>query len=199
MKTIGLTGGIGSGKTTVCRMLEKLGARCFYADTIAREIMESDPAVREEIKALLGEESYRPDGRLNRAYIARQVFRDAEKLRQLNRIVHPRVHQAFEQARRQAEAEGVELLVEEAALIFESGADKHLDKVVVVDAPEEERIRRVVQRDGVSPEAVRERMRHQLPAAELRRRADYVLENTGSKEALWAQVQALYALLKEDP
>jgi dephospho-CoA kinase len=193
MKTIGVTGGIGSGKTTVCRMLEDLGARVFYADLEARKLMEQDPA-RAEITAAFGPESY-SEGRLNRSFVASKVFADPENVLRINRIVHPRVFEAFERAKEQAEQDGVSLLVKEAALIFESGGDKLLDAVVVVDAPEEVRISRVAERDQLTPEQVRARIRHQLSSEELRRRADYVLENTGSEANLRRQVDDLFARL----
>ncbi len=192
MKTLGVTGGIGSGKSAVCRILEDLGARVFYADAEAKRIMEEDPEVRAEIVAAFGPESYDEHGRLNRAYLAAKVFGDPKNVERINRIVHPRVYEAFEAAKRTAEAEGVPLLVKEAALIFESGGDRHLDAVAVVDAPEDERVRRVVARDGVTPEQVRARMRHQMPPEELRRRADYVIENTGSLDDLRRQVTRVY-------
>ncbi|HET6569589.1 MAG TPA: dephospho-CoA kinase [Rhodothermales bacterium] len=195
MKTIGVTGGIGSGKSTVCRRWEERGARVFYADLEARRLMEEDPAVRAEIITAFGEESY-AGGRLNRPYLAAWVFGDAEQVARINAIVHPRVFVAFERAKEQAQRDGVRLLVHEAALIFEAGGEEHLDAVVVVDAPEAERIGRVAERDGVSPEQVRARIRHQLPAEELRRRADYVIDNSGSEEALREEVALLVRKLK---
>ncbi len=199
VKTVGLTGGIGSGKSTVARMFEALGAHVFYADDVARRIMEEDPEVRQAIIELLGPESYLPDGKLNRRYIAERVFKDERLLKRLNRIVHPRVHRAFQHAREALARQGGGLLIEEAALIFETGAVRFLDKVIVVDAPEEERVRRVVKRDNVSPEHVRARMRHQLPSKELRARADYVIENTGSLEDLRRKVEHIYRELVADP
>ncbi|RMH58912.1 MAG: dephospho-CoA kinase [Bacteroidetes bacterium] len=197
--TLGVTGGIGSGKSTVCRMLEDLGARVFYADEEARRLMQEDAGARNAIVAAFGPESYDAQGRLNRAYLARQVFGHPDRLEVLNRIVHPRVFAAFERARAAAEQDGMDVLVHEAALIFESGADAHLDAVVVVEAPEDVRIRRVVERDGTTPGHVRARMAHQLPPEELRRRADYVIENTGSPDDLRRQVEALWHEIRSSP
>lgn len=190
--TLGVTGGIGSGKSTACRILEERGARVFYADAEAKRLMQEDDALRTAIADTFGEDTYAHDGTLNRARLAAVVFSDAERLQQLNALVHPKVFEAFQDAKEQAEAEGVALLVHEAALIFESGADAHLDAVAVVDAPVDIRIRRVMARDGVSEKEVRARMTHQLPAEELRRRADYILDNSGSTEALRQQVHVLY-------
>ncbi len=193
MKTLGVTGGIGSGKTTVCRLFEDLGARVFYADREAKKLMEEDPAMRAEITAAFGPESYDAAGRLDRAYLARRVFGEAASVARINAIVHPRVFRAFEAAREAAAREGVVLLVHEAALIFEAGGERYLDAVAVVDAPEAERVRRVTARDAVTPAQVRARMGHQLPPDELRRRADYVIDNTGSLEDLRRQVEQVYA------
>ena len=195
LKTLGVTGGIGSGKTTVCRMLEACGARVFYADQEGKRILQEDPAARDEVIAAFGPASYGADGRLDRPYLAAQVFGDEAKVAQINRIVHPRVFAAFEKAKVQAEADGIALLVKEAALIFEAGGEQHLDAVAAVLAPQAERLRRVTSRDGVTREQVRARMAHQLPPEELRRRADYVIENDGDLEDLQRQVQALYQKL----
>jgi len=191
--TLGVTGGIGSGKSTACRMLEEQGARVFYADAEAKRLMQEDDALQTAIAETFGADTYDAEGTLNRARLAAVVFSDEEKLQQLNALVHPKVFEAFGQAKEQAEADGVELLVHEAALIFESGGDAHLDAVAVVDAPVDVRIRRVRARDGASEAEVRARMSHQLPPAELRQRADYVLDNSGSTAELRRQVHALYA------
>ncbi|NBB74197.1 MAG: dephospho-CoA kinase [Bacteroidetes bacterium] len=192
MKTLGVTGGIGSGKTTVCRFLEEQGASVFYADIEAKRLMQEDPAVRAEIEAAFGPESYTADGALDRAYLAEQVFGDEAKLERLNAIVHPRVFASFEAAKERARGEGVALLVHEAALLFEAGGDAHVDATAVVDAPEADRIDRVTERDDVTADQVRARMQHQLPPAELRRRADYVIDNDGSLDDLRRKTIALY-------
>lgn len=192
MRTLGVTGGIGSGKTTVCRMLEDLGAVVFYADEEGKRILVEDADARREIIDAFGEESYHADGRLNRAYLARTVFGDEEQVRRINRIVHPRVFARFEAAVARAEAGGVPLMVKEAALIFESGGDRFLDAVAVVEAPIEARVDRVVTRDGAAPEDIRARMSHQLPAGELRQRADYLIDNSGTLAETRRQVETIY-------
>ncbi|MFQ5572322.1 MAG: dephospho-CoA kinase [Rhodothermales bacterium] len=199
MKTLGVTGGIGSGKTTVCRLFEERGARVFYADVEAKKLMQDDPDTRAAIIAAFGPDSYDAAGHLDRTALARKVFGDEEKVARINAIVHPRVFAAFEQARQRAENEGTALLVHEAALIFEAGGEQHLDAVAVVDAPVEERIRRVVSRDHVAPEQVRARMAHQLPPEELRRRADFVIDNNGSLDDLRAQVDRIYRAMLAKP
>jgi dephospho-CoA kinase len=192
MTTLGLTGGIGSGKTTVCGFLEEQGAEVFYADLEARRLMEEDAAVREAVAGAFGTESYTDDGALNREFLADTVFDDEEALSRLNAIVHPRVFEAFDAARERARDEDVALLVHEAALLFEAGGDAHVDVTAAVVAPDEDRIARVAERDGATPEQVRARMQHQLPQDELRERADHVVENDGSLEDLRRRSVDLY-------
>ncbi|MGI9174278.1 MAG: dephospho-CoA kinase [Rhodothermales bacterium] len=195
MQTLGVTGGIGSGKTTVCRMLEKLGARVFYADVEAKRLMQEHPDVRREIIAAFGAKSYDGKGQLDRAYLAGRVFASEDEVARINGIVHPRVFEAFEVAKAVAQQDGVDVLVKEAALIFETGGERHLDAVAVVDAPRAERVERVARRDQVTPEQVLARMGHQLPPEELRRRADYVIENDSTPDDLQRQVDALWRSL----
>lgn len=192
MITLGVTGGIGSGKTTVCGFLEEKGARVFYADIEAKRLMREDDSVRTAIVEAFGEEAYATDGSLNRAYLAEHVFGDAERLERLNAIVHPRVFEAFERAKERAVEEEVEVLVHEAALLFEAGGDAHVDVTAAVVAPDDDRIEWVVERDDVTPAQVRARMAHQLSQEELRRQADYVIENDGSLEDLRKRSVDLY-------
>jgi len=190
--TLGVTGGIGSGKTTVCGFLQEKGARVFYADIEAKRLMQEDASVRAEITEAFGPEAYTDDGTLDRAVLADRVFGDAERLEQLNAIVHPRVFEAFEAAKERAAEEGVDLLVHEAALLFEAGGDAHVDVTAAVVAPDADRVARVAERDDVAPEQVRARMEHQLPQDELRRRADHVIENDGSLDDLRRKSVELY-------
>jgi len=192
MTTLGVTGGIGSGKTTVCGFLAEQGARVFYADLEAKRLMAEHEGLRADIADAFGDESYTDDGSLNRKHLADVVFQSPERVEQINALVHPRVHEAFAAAAERAEEEGVEVLVHEAALIFESGGDTHLDAVAVVVAPDEDRIARVVERDDTSEDDVRARMSHQLPQEELRRRADYVVENDGTLDDLRRKSVDLY-------
>lgn len=190
--TLGVTGGIGSGKTTVCGFLEEQGARIFYADVEAKRLMQSDEAVRSAIADEFGAAAYAEDGSLNRAYLAEQVFGHPERVERLNKIVHPQVFAAFESAVKRANREDLDLLVHEAALLFEAGGDAHVDRTAAVVAPDADRIARVVERDDVTPSQVRARMTHQLSQDELRRRADYVIENDGSLRDLRRKSVDLY-------
>ena len=192
MRTLGVTGGIGSGKTTVCGFLEEQGARVFYADVEAKRLMREDADVRAAIVDAFGEAAYDEEGALNRAYLADRVFGDADQLERLNAIVHPHVFEAFESAKKRATEESLSLLVHEAALLFEAGGDAHVDATAAVVAPDADRIAWVTRRDDVTPEQVRARMQHQLPQAELRTRADYVIENDGSLEDLRQKSVELY-------
>lgn len=192
MKRLGVTGGIGSGKTTVCRMLEELGARVFYADDEAKRLLASDASIRRDVIDLFGPESYLPDGSPNRRFIARMAFADKALLERLNAVVHPPVLRRFEEAVQHAQRERASLMVKEAALIFEAGAEHQLDAVAVVEAPLQARIERVCARDGVSQEEVTARMAHQADPSVLRERADIVLANDGDPERLQRKVERLY-------
>jgi dephospho-CoA kinase len=192
MTSLGVTGGIGSGKTTVCGFLEEKGARVFYADVEAKRLMQEDAAVRRKVQEAFGEDTYGDDGSLRRAVLAERVFGDAEQVERLNAIVHPAVFRAFEAAKERAAADDVSLLVHEAALLFEAGGDAHVDATCAVLAPDADRIARVTARDDTTEAQVRDRMQHQLPQSELRRRADYVIDNDGTLDALRRKTAELY-------
>ena len=191
MRTLGIAGGIGSGKTTVCRMFEELGAQVFYADDEAKTLL-TRPDVMVLIRDTFGAESYHEDGTLNRAYLARQVFPNPDMLRRLNHIVHPRLFEVFGEARDEAERQGVPLFLKEAAILIESGGHRHVDDVALVDAPEDERIRRVVLRDGVTEDAVRARINNQWPAERLRPFARFVIDTMRPEAEVKQQVAAIY-------
>jgi dephospho-CoA kinase len=195
MKTLGLTGGIGSGKSAAAQIFADLGAHVVSADAEAKRLMTEDPGLRRALAEAFGEQTYSPAGELDRTYLARRVFGDAEAVERLNAIVHPAVRESFPEIRRRAAESGAPLLVYEAALILEAGLDDRFDALAVVDAPVELRIRRVMQRDGVSREAVEARMQHQLPAGDLREAADFVIDNGGDLEALRPQVTRVYDAL----
>lgn len=192
MLQIGLTGGIGSGKTTVAQLFELLGIPVYYADDRAKHLMQQDKDVRRQITAQFGEEVYDRDGRLNRKFLAGQVFEDREKLVKLNSIVHPAVGRDFVQwCERQS---GAAYVIKEAALIFETHGEKRLDRTILVWAPEEMRVQRVVSRDDVTAEAVRARMDNQLTDHEKVPRSDFVLVNDGA-HSLVRQVTEVHRLL----
>ena len=189
---IGITGGIGSGKTTVCRIFQALGVPVYFADSRAKWLMVNEPELTENIIALLGEQAYLEDGRLNRVYISQMVFNDQSLLSQLNALVHPAV--ANDTLRWHEEQKDVPYTLKEAALLFESGSHLHLDKVIAVSAPEQLRISRVMQRDRVSKDQVRARMDKQMPEAEKVAMADYIIYNDG-QQSLISQVLEIHHLL----
>lgn len=199
---IGVTGGIGSGKSEVCRMLESLGCSVFSADLEAKRIQETDPEVIAGIRQLFGEDIYTEtaDGKLipDRQRIAKVVFSDPDKLRKLNNLIHPKVFAAFERAKQDASAKGQKVLVKEAAILFEAGGTKGLDKVIVVAADNEKRIARAMSRGNLTEAEVNRRIANQWPQEELIKRADLVIYNNGTLEELRAQVERTLALIIAD-
>lgn len=186
----GITGGIGSGKTAVCELLEEQGASVFYADSVARKLMQSDDGIRRQIVVAFGRESYLGDGTLNRSYLADLIFSSETERLQMNAIVHPAVGAAFRDSCEQARTKGGSFLFKEAALLFEAGTSD-LDAVVVVNAPVETRITRVMKRDGLTRAEVVSRMAGQMNPARMCERADYVIENSGNFGHLEVQVHDL--------
>ena len=186
MLKIGVTGGIGSGKSTVCRLFAARGIAVYDTDAAAKRLMAEDAALRRAIEARFGEESYQ-EGALNRPWLARQVFGDEAALQALNRLVHPAVIADFE---RWATEQQSAYVVVESAILYEAGLDRAVDKVVAVLAPERLRIERAMQRDGATEEQIRSRMAVQLSDEELHRRADVALVNI-FEEDLDAAVQEL--------
>lgn len=177
MLLVGLTGGIGSGKTLVCSIFEKLKVPVYHADEAARRLMNSEAGLMEGIREMFGDQAYGRDG-LNRAYLAGLVFGDEERLSGLNKLVHPAVRDDFKRwAGQQRDAAYV---IEEAAILFESGASQEMDLTILVHAPEEVRIRRVMERDGVSRVEVLKRIRHQMREEKLMKMADHRLLNDGT-------------------
>jgi dephospho-CoA kinase len=186
---IGITGGIGSGKTTVCKIFETLEIPVYYADERAKWLMANDPELKQAIKDTFGTNTYDADGNLDRQHLASIVFNDPDKLQQLNALVHPAVARDSEAWNEQQSGEPYTL--REAALIYEAGIDQQLDYVIVVTAPVETRIQRVVQRDQTTREAVESRMNKQMPEKEKVKRADFVIYNDGER-ALIPQVLAIH-------
>lgn len=187
MYTVGVTGGIGSGKSTVCRMFGVLGIAVFSSDDEGKRLLEEDPGVRMQLAATFGE-GLHPHGRLDRKALAARVFNDTAALARLNAIVHPAVRSAF---RTWAGRQSSPYVINEAAILVETGAWKELDRLVVVTAPEDERLRRVVQRDGTTAEAVRARMRNQAGDAQREAAAHSILVNDGHTLVI-PQVLALH-------
>jgi|SRR5690606_20412974 len=187
MLKIGVTGGIGSGKTTVCGVFRALGIPVYDADSEAKKLMITHEGLVRALKLAFGEEAYDTLGQLNRPYLASRVFNDEAALAQLNAIVHPVVIQA---ANDWAEAQNAPYTVKEAALLFQSGSYVHNDFNIVVAAPEALRISRVMERDGMAEAQVRARMDKQMHQEEQIAKADFVVWNDGVR-ALIPQVLEL--------
>lgn len=179
MRKVGITGGIGSGKTTVCKIFETLSIPIYYADDRAKWLMVNSPALQTGITNLFGKESYDEEGQLNRAYIGGIAFKHPKKLQKLNALVHPAVFVDGEKWQQEQLALQFPYTLKEAALLYESGSHKFLDKMIVVTAPEELRIERVMKRDGLDREAVQDRIARQMPEAEKVAQADYIITNDG--------------------
>jgi len=172
---IGITGGIGSGKTYICRLFEALGIPVYNADEEAKRLMNTDIRIKEKLIAQFGESTYK-DGLLDRAFLANMVFSDKDKLELLNGIVHPIV---IQEAKDWAERQTTRYSLKEAALLFESGSYKELDYTILVTAPMDIRIQRVIERDGATEQQVQERMNKQLSDEEKLQLADFVIVNDG--------------------
>ena len=172
---IGITGGIGSGKTFICQLFKALAVPVYNADDEAKKLMNTDLRIRESLIATFGEATYM-DGMLDRAFLAQQIFSDKEKLELVNGIVHPIVIQA---AKDWAEQQKARYSLKEAALLFESGSYKDLDYTILVTAPLSVRVQRVMERDGVTEEQVMERISKQLTDEEKIKMADFIIINDG--------------------
>lgn len=176
MKTVGITGGIGSGKTTCCLLFEELGIPVYYADSRAKQLMISNKALKKQIKELLGKKAYHNNGRPNRQYIASKIFNDKALLKKMNALVHPAVGM---DVIGWAQAQKSSYVLYEAALLVENGSYKNFDHLIVVTCPKEERIRRVMKRDGSNKEEVLARMKNQLPEKKKVAVADFIIDNSG--------------------
>ncbi len=192
MLRIGITGCMGSGKSTVARIFAHMGVPVYDADTRAKELMVKSPSIIKGITDLFGIEAYDPDGLLNRSHISEQAFNNGKLLEELNALVHPEVFKDFEDWCEQQDAP---YIIKEAALMFESESYKHLNHVIVVTSPEELRIERAMQRDGLSREAVVARMKNQMSQDEKLSRAQYEIKND-EQELLIPQVLKLHQLFK---
>ena len=189
MLKVGITGGIGSGKTTVCRVFEVLGIPVFYADDAAKSIMNTNARLRENIIKGFGKDSYTVNGDLDRAYIAAIVFSNKEQLVKLNALVHPAVFRAFESW--VAEQKDVPYVLKEAALLFESDAYKMCDQSILVKSPEALKFERIMVRDQITLEEVRLRMDRQFSDEKKEKMADHLITNN-EQLLLVPQILALH-------
>lgn len=194
MLAVGVTGGIGSGKSLVCRVFEQLGVPVYYADERAKSLYVRDAELQKEVKDLLGESSYLPTGEFNREWVKAQVFSDQGLRAKLNELVHPRVFKDFEVWCGEMLAAGHAYVIKEAAILFESGADATVDLVIGVVADRSVRMKRVIQRDGLSEKDVEDRMQSQWIQEQWMDRCAYLIYNNGDRSII-EQVQEIHKSL----
>jgi len=190
MKVIGLTGGIGSGKSTVLAFLKNLGATVYIADIEAKKLMNTNTLLKKQISSLFGELAY-VNNELNRSFISSIVFKDKNKLEALNGLVHPIVQENFKKFIKNSSAE---IVIYEAAILFESGSHKLCDYVISVIANYEDRIERIIKRDGVSEVQILDRMKNQISDDFRIKNAHFVIRNN-DLEHTKTQVKTIYDLI----
>ena len=190
MLKVGITGGIGSGKSTVAHIFETLGIPVYYADAAAKKLMNEDAGLKQQVQQLFGKGAY-TNGQLNRVFVAAQVFNNPEKLALLNSIVHPAT---IADAEKWMQQQSAPYAIKEAALIFESGAQENLEKVIGVFASKAIRIKRVMDRDGITREEVLARMNKQINETIKMRLCNYVITND-EQQLLIPQVLAVHEKL----
>lgn len=195
---IGLTGGIGSGKSLVARFFADLGAAVVDADRIAREILAPGGAAYDDVLREFGPEVVRPDGTVDRKVLAMRVFADTEVRRRLNALTHPHIRRRMaEEAARLAARPDVDVIILDIPLLLETTDGRDLDGIVVVYADDEIRERRLRARDGLSEAGVRQRLAAQMPLREKVTRADWVIDNNGSPDRTREQVSAVWEALQK--
>lgn len=194
MKKVGITGGIGSGKSIVCDIFRLLGIPVYPADAHAKRLMEESPDLRASLKATFGDKVYKEDETLDRQYLSGIVFHDATKLEQLNQLVHPAVVRDY--AQWVLQFPNAPYTLREAAILLESGTWKDLDAILLVDAPEEMRIKRVMSRDGRKEAEVRAIISRQWPSEKKKEYANYIIEND-EEHMVIPRVLEIHQLLKQ--
>jgi len=187
-KIIGLTGGIGSGKTTVARFIEEFGFPVYYSDDRAKSIVNDNEALKSEIRALLGDHAYDSNGKYDRKFVAEKVFSDTELLHRLNEIIHPAVRLDFEDwIKRQSKY----LIFKETALLFELKLNQQCDRSLLVTAEDNIRIKRVMDRDGKTYREIQAIMEKQMPEKEKIKLADCIIYNNSDLEDLKEQTERI--------
>lgn len=191
MVKVGITGGIGSGKSTVCDIWQSLGAFIINADDLAKSLMINNELIRQEIIKTFGEDSYHANGSLNRAYLADQAF-SKSRVKQLNAIVHPHIPKEVELQMKSAEKRGINVTVYEAALLLQNLRLNNLDYVVLVLADQKRRIQWVSKRDDIQKELVLDRIDKQQNFKELTHLADIIIKNNGTFDELEKTAREVY-------
>ncbi|MGD0130099.1 MAG: dephospho-CoA kinase [Terriglobia bacterium] len=196
-RNFGLTGGIASGKSTVARIFEELGAKVIDADRVGHELLRSSSPVHRQVVARFGQEILRPDGEIDRGRLGSMVFADPQKLRELSAIVHPSLIVRVDElaAELGARNPGAVILVD-AAVIYEAGAADRFRKILVAWCRPDQQIERLMAKTGLSREDALRRVASQIPSDEKRRRADYVIDCSGSLAATRAQAEGIFPELQ---
>ena len=179
MLSIGITGGIGSGKSTVCKVFKVLGVPVFQADLVAKGIQNEDPFIRESLIGLFGSTIYDENQLLNRQKLAQIIFNNQSYLERVNQLIHPAVRNKYEQWKVQMEK--FPYVLYEAAILFETGGARSFDYTILVVADEHERLDRVIKRDQLTSDAILQRMSRQMKDAEKIRLADFIIENNDNQ------------------
>lgn len=193
---LGITGNIASGKSTVAGGFARLGAALVDADQLARDVVASGSPVLDQLAERFGDDILREDGQLDREKLSAIIFADPEARQELNRIMHPAIGQlAIERLQKLKKKPGIPLVVYEAPLLFEAGAEGRVDQVLVVKIDSQVQLARLMQREGLDEDAARLRIDSQMPQDEKLARADYVIDNSGTVEEVLEQVKELWAKL----
>lgn len=187
MKIVGLTGGIGSGKTTIAKMFEKLGVAVYYADDEAKQLMNTSVEIKKELIDAFGERTYK-NGTLNRAYLADLIFNDKEKLQKVNSIVHPKVDEHFQNW---VDSQSGKFVIQENAILFESNKQDKFDFIITVTAPKKVKLQRVIDRDHSDKNQVIARMNNQLEDSFKIDNSNFVIYNTDLKQ-VEQEVRGIY-------
>ncbi len=187
---VGLTGGIGSGKSTVAKVFEILGSAVFNSDEVAKQIY-FDTKIKQEVIDLLGEKAYKNNSEIDKIYISQQIFNDTRLLQKLNAIIHPAVIEAFKKF---IAIHPQKIIIKESALLFEAKLTDELDKIIVVTADENTRVKRVIERDKISSDLVAQKIKSQLSDVEKIKKAHYVIRNNDN-ELVLPQILKIHAEL----
>ena len=193
MRVLGLTGGIGSGKSMVAQMFSRLGAEVIDADQLAREVVEPGQPALQEIAATFGSDVLLPDGRLDRLKLAGIIFADAAERAKLDAITHPRIRARMDEEIK-VRRSGPGVLIADIPLLYETDRMQTVEKVIVVWVDPKTQLLRIRQRDGLSADQARQRIDAQMPLDAKRARANHVIDNSGSRDDTRAQVEAIYRL-----
>lgn len=198
MISVGITGGIGSGKSTVAKIWETLGARVVYADDLAKELMRTDSELKKKLTKTFGEDTFNSDGSLNKPYLIKEAFHK-NRVDELNAIVHPAIREEAHKLIKQATKDDIKLFAYEAAILLNEGRPNYLDKIVLVTSDRKTRLKRVSERDSVNASDVAARMAKQPDFSSLTHLVDYTIENNGTLDELRQAATQLYNTLIGNP